>query len=179
MSRFLPRRVVLPESVRSRLGSGERVLAAAHAEDGTWLVGTRDHLHAFSYSLSDSLSDSGSSRWPWEQVQRADWDAETSSLRVEPLAEFGAQVTTAAYRLSEPGGLLELVRERVTASVVMQRRVDLVRKRGVTVIARRPPSGLGPVVWAVVYDEGLEPDDVAVAQVVETTLREAQESLGV
>ena len=60
----------------------------------------------------------------------------------------------------------------------MQRRVDLERKRGLSVIARRPPSRPGEVTWAYELDPGVDPADPAVAAAAEAALREAQESLG-
>ena len=79
---------------------------------------------------------------------------------------------------SSPGPLLALVRERVTASVVMQRRVVVSGRQGLLVIARRPPRGNGEVVWACEYDEGVDPDDPAVHMVAEAALQAAQEELG-
>ena len=61
------------------------------------------------------------------------------------------------FELAEPGPLLQLLRERVTASVVVQQRVDLERKRGLSVIGRRPPSGGGEVTWAYELDNGRGP----------------------
>jgi len=61
------------------------------------------------------------------------------------------------------GLLLELVRERVTASVVLQRRVITDGTRGLLVIGRRPPTGDGEVIWAYQFDAGVDPEDPAVA----------------
>ena len=63
------------------------------------------------------------------------------------------------FTIPEPGNLLVLVRERVTASVVLQRHVPYADRRGPAVIARRAPRGDRPVAWFVEYDEGVEPDD--------------------
>ena len=80
--------------------------------------------------------------------------------------------------LDEPGRLLELVHERVTASVVLQRHVRLGRGRGLRVIARRAPSGAGGVQWVYEYDEGVDPDDPAVRTAAREALEVAQRDVG-
>lgn len=148
-----------------------RVLAAARVDDGRWSAGTRDAL----YVIGD---ESIEQRVPWEQVQRADWDQDTSTLRVEPMAELGSPVHRWMLVIDEPGALLDVVRERVTASVLWQVRVELGRRRGFTVIARRAPAGDGPVVWAYEFDAGVDPDDPEVREAAETALADAKVSSG-
>ena len=66
-------------------------------------------------------------------------------------------------RIADPGRLLQLVRERVTASVLLQRRVSLPGSRkGLMVVARRSPHRGGEISWAVEYDVGVDPADPAV-----------------
>jgi hypothetical protein len=164
--RLFGRAAELPAEVRSAVRG--RPLASARAEDGTWLVGTRDALF---------LVGPAPVCLRWERVLRADWDQDTSTLTVERVEEYGEPTTTWAFVLPEPGGVVPLLRERVSASVVLQRRVPLEKKRGLTVIARRPPSG-GAVTWAYQLDPGVDPADPAVAAAAEEALRDAQESLG-
>jgi hypothetical protein len=158
----------VPREVRAAVGA--RVLAAAEATNGTWLAGTRDALHL--------VGADGHLTWRWEDVQRADWDQTTSTLRVERVTDYGQPVEERTLTLTEPGSLLPLVRERVTASVVLDRRVPVEGKRGLRVIGRRPPSGGGEVRWAFLFDPGLDPDDPVVGLAADQALREAQESLG-
>ena len=80
--------------------------------------------------------------------------------------------------LSEPGRLLELVRERVTASVVLQRRVVVLGEKGLLVIARRPPRGDGEITWAYEFDRGVDPEDPTVMEAAKDGLRCAEEELG-
>ena len=166
---FLRRGPGLPDHV-ARVVRG-KVLAAAEAEDGTWLVATRD---AWSPVAPDGAADA----IPWERVHRADWDQDTATLRVERVEDYGAPVSPRSWTVPEPGPLVDVLRERVTASVVMQRRIDLEKRRGFSIIARRPPSRPGEVTWAYELDAGVDPDDPAVAAAAEAALREAQESLG-
>jgi hypothetical protein len=158
----------LPAEVRRTVAG--RPLASAQAQDGSWLVGTRDALHVVGGDPAVVV--------PWERVQRADWDRDSSTLRVEEVQEYGEPVRASAYVIEEPGGLMSLVWERVTASIVLQRRVDVTKRRGFTVIGRRPPAGRGEVSWAFEFDAGVDPDDPEVKVAADTALREAEESLG-
>ena len=79
--------------------------------------------------------------------------------------------------MDDPALLLQLVRERVTASIVLQRRVPVRGKLGLTVIGRRSPAG-GPVTWMHAYDAGLDPDDPEVAAVADRALAGAQAEVG-
>jgi hypothetical protein len=160
----------VPASVRSAVPG--KVLAAVEAQDGTWLAGTRDALHVVRPAGSSPAS------LRWEEVQRADWDLETATLRVERVEEYGRPLTPYSFVLTEPGALLPLIRERVTASVLLQRRVDLERRRGFTVIGRRSPTGRGVVTWAFEFDRGVDPDDPQVREAAGAALREAQQSVG-
>jgi hypothetical protein len=158
-----------PDPVRRAVPS--KVLAWAQATDGTFLAGTRDALH-----LVSGADDVETLRW--EQVQRADWDAEDHALTVERLEDYGRPVAPRTFRLDEPGSLLALLRERVSASIVVQQRVVVQGRKGLVVIARRPPSGHGPITWAYEFDAGVDPSDPVVMARAEEGLREAQESLG-
>ena len=64
-------------------------------------------------------------------------------LRVSEVGAWGEPRPEHRFVIDEPGRLLELVRERVTASVVLQRHVPVDGRRGVRVIARRAPGGAG------------------------------------
>jgi hypothetical protein len=164
------RRQPLPEPVRDAVAG--RVLASAESADGTWLVGTRDTLVVVPPAGGEPEV------MPWERVQRADWDVDTSRLTVERVEEFGTPVVPMLFEVAAPGPFLQLLRERVSASIVVQKRVVLERKRGLTVIGRRPPSGEGEVTWAYELDKGIDPADPAVLEAAEAGLREARESLG-
>lgn len=159
----------MPVEVRDAVP--DRVLAAAPTSDGAWLVGTRHALHVVGGGRAETVS------LRWERVLRADWDDESSTLRIEEVTDYGEPVAAESYVLHEAGLLLQLVRERVTASIALQRRVELGRRRGLTVMGRRAPGG-DEVVWAFQLDPGVDPDDPAVRAAADTALREAQESLG-
>ncbi|MCK9824973.1 hypothetical protein NOCD_15925 [Nocardioides cavernae] len=152
------------------VAAGERVLAAATASDGTVLAGTRDAFYV--------VAGGETRRVPWEQVEAADWDRDTDSFRLSEVGTWGAQRPVHTATLEEPGRLLELVRERVTASVVLQRHVTVGGRRGLRVIARRAPAGTGRIQWVYEYDEGVDPDAPAVRAAARSALEAMQRDVG-
>ncbi|WP_310964143.1 hypothetical protein [Nocardioides terrisoli] len=115
--------------------------------------------------------------WPWEDVQAADWDQDAGRLTIREVGAFGRPRVGEAYLLEDAGLLLQLVRERVSASVVLQRQVPIVGRRGFRVIARRNPAG-GPLHWMHEYDEGVDPNDPQVARLAEQALDAARAEVG-
>lgn len=154
---------------RARLG-GEKVLAASPTADDTWLLGTRDALVIVGPDQTAHL--------PWETVESADWDRAAERFRVVEVGAYGQPQPRHDFDVTDPGLLLELVRERVTASVVLQRRVELRGRTGFFVIARRPPNGRGEISWAWQFDPGVDPEDPAVRAAADLGLRTAAEELG-
>lgn len=143
------------------VAAGERLLASAERTDGAGAVGgTRDALYL-------------PHRVPWERVATAEWDRDEETLQVVELAEFGAPQPTQDIPLRDPDRLLQLVRERVSASFVLQRFVEVSDGRGARILARRPPAG-GPITWLVEYDTGLDPADPAVIAVVDPAVTAAR-----
>lgn len=149
---------------------GERVLAVATTDDGAVLAGTRDAFYV--------QRDGQTHRVAWEQVEAAGWDRDTDTFRLSEVGSWGEERAVHTATLADPGRLLELVHERVTASIVLQRHVAVDRRRGLRVIARRAPSGAGGVQWVYEYDEGVDPDDPAVRAVAREALEVAQRDVG-
>jgi hypothetical protein len=169
--RIFERRGGVPADVlaRAELPRGERALAAAPASDGTWLLGTRRLLVIVGPDQVRSV--------PWENVEDAAWDQETSLLTVTEIGSYGEQRPAYAFEMDDPALLLQLVRERVTASIVLQRWVPVRGKLGLTVIGRRSPGG-GPVTWMFAYDAGLDPADPEVVAVADQALAAAEAEVG-
>jgi hypothetical protein len=169
------RRSAVPADVleRAGLGRGEKVLASAVTLDGVWLLGGRDAL-----TVVPPSTQTPTTRIPWQQVETADWDRDQTRLRVAEVADFGTPRPVHDFRAENPGLLLQLVRERVTASVLMQRRVTMSGRTGFFVIGRRAPDGRGDVSWSYRFDEGVDPDDPAVRDAAEKALATAAEELG-
>jgi hypothetical protein len=149
--------------LRADRRDGERVLAAAGD-----LAGTVSALHL-----------PGGTRLPWERIEAADWDAETRTLHVTAMAEWGAERPAYDVELGDGAErLLQLVRERVTATVLLQRRVPVQGDLAAKVIGRRAPAGERSVSWYVEYDAGLDPADPFVDQAVQEALASARDEVG-
>jgi hypothetical protein len=183
----------VPDAVVARAGlpRGERVRAAAQAADGTWLLGTAAALVVVpprpagpnpvvepERVVEPVETSPAAETIPWERVEQADWDRDTARLRVSEVGEFGQVRPVHQFTLSDPGPLLPMVRERVTASVVLQRRVTVSGRKGFSVVARRSPTGAGGIGWAYEFDVGVEPDDPEVRRLADAALHAAEEELG-
>ncbi|WP_370290212.1 hypothetical protein [Nocardioides sp.] len=118
-------------------------------------------------------------RLPWEQIASADWDADSGLLRVTEVGTFGEVRPVHLRRLTGADRLLQLVRERVTASIAVHRQVAVRDGLSVRIIARRPPTGADEPTWFVEYDAALDPDDPAVAAIVDDALARARADLEV
>ncbi len=148
------------------VAAGEKVLAWATSESGP-VAGTRAALYL-----------PGGGRIPWEQVEAADWDLDSSTLRVSEVGTWGEPRPAYSLVLTEPARLLQLVRERVTATVVLQRHVAIRGSRGVRVIARRAATGDRELTWLFEYDEGIDPTDPFVDHAAQEALAAARDELG-
>jgi hypothetical protein len=148
------------------VGPGERVLAWTESTDGEVLAGTRDALYLSGVRLA------------WEDVEAADWDRDTGLFRVAEVGRWGEPRPEHRYVVDEPRRLLELVRERVTSSVLLVRHVPIEGRRGLRVIARRAPGGDRGVRWLYEYDVGIDPDDPTVRMAAEAALEAARDEVG-
>jgi hypothetical protein len=165
------RRDAAPADITAALPTapGERVLASSQERGGGWHIATSHALY-----VADGA---GQHRIPWEHVDRAAWDSDAERLVVVEVADFGEPQPRHELSVPEPGRLLEVVRERVTASVLMTRHVPVAGSRGLKVVARRPPAGGGEVQWSFWLDDGLEPSDPLVREAAQMGLAEARAEL--
>ena len=170
------RAVQVPASVLAAapLEKREKVLAATETGGGSWLIGTRDAL----LIQPAPSADGAPTRVPWQRVERADWDRDEELLKVAEVGEFGEVRPEYAFTIDDPGLLLQLIRERVTASVVLQRHVRVEGRKGLFVIARRAPHGDSEITWAYEFDQGIDPADPAVMAAAQRGLAAAAEELG-
>ena len=152
------------------LSRGERVLAALRDEDAAWHVGTDQALHL-------GRAEGGFRRLPWERIDRATWDRDSERLVVVEVADFGQEQSTWRVSVGEPARLLGLIRERVTASVLLSRHMAVPGSKGLKVVARRSPGGSGPIEWSFWLSPGLSPSDDVVRAAVERGLLEARAEL--
>lgn len=182
MRRLFARETAAPADVVNRAGlGGEKVLAATEARDGTWLLATRRALVLVRTTVvepSQVVDPSEVRTIAWEKVEAADWSRDDDRLRVSEVGEYGERRPVHELLLDEPGKLLPMVRERVTASVVLQRRVAVRGTQGLVVVARRSPTGDGAISWGYELDAGLDPADPEVRRLADLALRAAAEELG-
>jgi len=151
-----------PRAIAARV-AGERALAFAALGDDGWLVGTREALHV----LTDT-----DVRVPWETVRAAEWDPDLDALSVSYVD--GREPDT--FTLSDAGRILQLIRERVTASVVVQRPVRASVARGAIIVARQAPTG-GPIEWSVDHRGSVDLSDPSVAAAISDALAHAKAEL--
>lgn len=143
------------------------MLAHASTRGGSLVVATGRALH-----VPDGSG--GFTRVPWEKVLRATWQGDRLHVWGDD-AEY-------QIRLVEPGSVPEVVQERVTSTVVVSRHFDL-GSGGVRVVGRRPtherPSPAREELrWAMVFDQGTDPDDPGVRAKAEQLLQAVRRQVG-
>lgn len=140
----------LLRSLADHLGSRPRVLAWARTADGL-VVALPDRLMT---RLGDAWHDQ-----PWQDVDRGGWDEATSTLTWRDASgrRFGVPLT-------DPGRIPEVFNERVSASIVLQRVIDLPgRHRAVVSLRRDLGAADNSLIWRVTSDADLtEPRAAAV-----------------
>lgn len=159
MARFL-RRSRRVEDVA--LDDGERTLAAASSPAGP-VVATDRRLLIPVPGGYHSIS--------WDRVDRARWDGDAEVLVVAETAPLGSPHRDHRLSVEDPRRLLDVVREQVTASVVITRYVPVNGSLGVRVTGRRRGDSLG---WVVAVDDGLRIDDPEVRRHVDAAVAQVR-----
>jgi hypothetical protein len=154
--------------VKALVGPGERVLAWTYARGGSVVAAST--LAAY---LPDPDRTGEPTRLPYEQVASASWD--------EPVLDVvtvGPRRRRFVLELDEPGRVPVIVRDRVTASILVSERVQLVGTLGARITARRAPAGDAEVTWNVVFDAGLDPADPALRAAADAAIESLRASTG-
>jgi hypothetical protein len=93
-------------------------------------------------------------RWShlgWHEIERGGWDEETGALTWQHVDQ-----TRGALALTEPGRLPEVFRERVAASIVLERLVPVRNGRGVLISGRRDlADAAAAITWNTSLQRGL------------------------
>lgn len=158
MARFTrePDRGVM-DSLTRHLGRRPRILAWARTDDGV------------AVGLADRLVFGGQAQWReqlWHLVVRGSWDQPSGTLRWT--RDDGAHEWV---RLTEPGRLPELFNERVGASIVLQKAVDLPGGGSVLATLRRDlGTPDAPLIWRVQPRGRVRLDDPSVQQALTAEL---------
>ena len=149
------------ESLRAVPTRPTQVLAWAETPGG-YVIGSTAVLSV------RSLSDTEWRHTGWHEMERGGWNAETRKLS---WSEYGGR--RGSVELTGPGRLPELFRERVAASIVVERFVPISGDRGVVVNGRRDLGAARPLItWHASLGRGLtwrtaglqESVDVAMAE---------------
>lgn len=154
-------------SLTATPGAPVRVLAWARGDDG-YVVGSPALL---SVGGGDPGPDWRHVRW--HEIEHGGWNAESRSLS---WTLYGGRRGRVGLR--EPGRLPELFRERVAASIVVQRFVPIRGERGVTVTARRDLGGSGEITWHSTLTRGVSWSAEGVADEVARVSAELRSEYG-
>lgn len=120
-----------------------RILAWAEAEQGLVIASPA--------ALSTSTAGDLWTHIGWHAIESGGWNAETHSLT---WAQYGGR--RGAVRLTAPGRLPELFRERIAASIVVERFVPVAGERGVILNGRRDLAQSNPVIeWHTTLGRGV------------------------
>lgn len=172
------------------------ILAAVQLTDARWVAGGRAALYlpedrdggddAAGIEHQDSAGDQvgvvvrAVRRIGWEKIERAGWDSEKSVLHVWETTSFGTPLRATDLPVDDPGKFGQLLRERIDASVLVQRHVPLVGKKGVRVVGRRNPADPdAEVAWSFVLDKGLSPDQPGLVDNAEAALKAVRDEFGI
>jgi hypothetical protein len=111
---------------------------------------------------------------PWERIGAASWRDDALEVSVSFPRRTPERLL---LRFEEPGRLPEAVRDRVTASIVVNEHVRIDGRLGVRVVGRRR-AGQDALVWTLAFDRGLDPDDPWVRGRAEEELARLREMTG-
>lgn len=144
------------------LERGEHVLAQAATRSGSAVVATDGALYI--------PADAEFWRLPWEKVDWAGW--KDGWLHVRSTGGEERHI-----RLNEAGSVPEVVRDRVTATVVASTRLAL-PGGGVRIVGRRALRGAGELSWSFVYDAGTDASDPGLRAMAEKGLANFRDQTG-
>lgn len=127
---------------------GRRVLATASSPDGE-VIGTVDRLF-----FPDGT---GWAEQPWHEIEHGGWDGASGSLSWTTVS--GQRYTV---ELAQPRGLPDLFNERVTATIVATRTLELGGARKAVLTGRRDLSpGASGLLWQVTPGRGVSAAELA------------------
>lgn len=159
-----------PKLPKDLAESGERLLTWGSGPSGQVLASNR----AIYLPSSGDFMASGWTRVAWMSVDRATW--EEPEVLIE--GRLGGSPRRWRVTLADAGRLPEVIRERVTASIVISEHVDLVEGGGARIVGRRT-DGDTAVEWSITFDPGLDPDDPGLRAAAVNALADLRDSLGI
>lgn len=142
---------------------GSNVLVEVTTSSGSIVTATRKSLNISDPDVS----------LPWYSVVSAVWEAPV--LKV--LATHEGKPLKLDLEIPNPKRLPEVVRERVTDSVIITEHRTLPAGVGATFVARRHPND--EVAWSVVFDSGVDSADPVLQEQAGELLTELRSTLGI
>lgn len=166
--RFGRRGPSLPAEVSSALGERARdVLSFARdARSTAYVVGTKTHVYAVRPTSVDLDR-------PWHLVDTGTWDDETRTLTVRWVDRAPASV----WVFEEQSTFMQVLRERVQASVVLADEVDLGAKRRARVVVRKDLA-TGSLMGQTILGRGVRSSDPGVREETKAALDRLREQVG-
>ena len=151
---------------------GEKPLAHAWDADGRAFVATRLALYLPVGSTGRHR------RVPWHLVQAAEWDRDTGVLTLAEWAGPGAQrvITRAAFTAADL--LLTVLRERVTATVVLTRTTPVDGTDAFVTASIRRRADDGELLVQVSYPVGFDHHRPEVVAAAEQAAAQARDDVG-
>jgi hypothetical protein len=164
-SRGLPKTVY--ESWRSSLGAQPdrpaRILAWARTSNGYGIA---------SPTILSYGDENGWKHIGWHEIERGSWNAELGRLSWVLHAVPGKPSPRGSLELVKPGRLPELFRERVSATIALERFVPLLGERGVTITARRDLGASNTIAWHSTLTRGLSWDTDGIRAAVDQAMEQ-------
>lgn len=142
---------------------GSRTLVEVTTSSGATVSATREYLSVSEPPVT----------LPWYSVVSATWEAPV--LKV--LATHEGKPLKLDLEIPNPKRLPEVVRERVTDSVIITERRTLPAEVGATFVARRHPND--EVAWSIVFDSGVDSTDPVLQEQASELLSELRSTLGI
>lgn len=150
---------------------GEQVLAVAQDDlTGAWIALTTYRL----MTLTD-VGEVALDR-PWHEVDTGAWDPDSATLSLSWVGGSGGLQWQLRQRTG-PGGVPQVLRDRVSASVVLVREVDLGSRRTARVSIREV-LGTRELVDQVLRGRGARGDDQELKREIARCRRDLREQVG-
>lgn len=147
-------------SLATQPGRQVRILAWASMADGVAIASPS----ALSYPL-----EAGGLDWDhlgWHEIERGGWEAESCRLG---WVRYGGE--RGQIELVEPGRLPEVFRERVAASIMLEKSVPILANRQVLIVGRRDlAEGDRPITWHGTLGRGLSWQGEGVEEAVDEAI---------
>jgi hypothetical protein len=161
--RFFQRPQPLPADLKSVMETNEYLLAWSMHSDGNLAVTDKRLISSDSNGVISVL---------WQDSLSAKWDQPLLSL----IVMRSESPETLAWTIKEPGLVPTAVRDRVSATILIDRLIDVPEVGRVRFIARRTTAG---VAWHTVPETSIDTQSAPIQERIRETLRALRSTLGI